>query len=133
MSPPAGVAEFLALPNTAVMGCLRPDGYPMTVVTWYDWDGERGGQVLINMNVKRKRVAWIRADPRVSLTVFDEDWYRHVSFTGDVVTIQDDPDLTDIDRLAQRYTGRQFGDRNAKRVSMWITPRAWHVWELDRT
>ena len=130
MNAPAGVSEFLALPNAAVMGCNRPDGYPMTVVTWYDWDGEK---VLVNMDQRRKRVAWIRADPRVSLTAFTNDWYTHVSFTGDVVSIDDDPDLADIDRLARRYTGRPFGNRNAKRVSMWITPRVWHVWELGET
>lgn len=129
MTPPAGVAEFLALPNTAVMGCIRPDGYPMTVVTWYDWDGQR---VLINMDKRRKRVAWIRADPRVSMTVFDEDWYRHVSFTGDVISTYEDEDLADIDRLARRYTEKAFRNRTAERVSMWIKPRTWHTWELDR-
>lgn len=129
MSLPPGVADFLALPNTAVMGCIRPDGYPMTVVTWYDWDGEK---VLINMDQRRKRVAWIHDNPRVSLTVFDEDWYRHVSFTGDVVSTHEDKDLADIDRLAMRYGGQRFRIRDAKRVSMWIKPRLWHTWELDR-
>jgi hypothetical protein len=101
----------------------------MTVVTWYDWDVE---QVLVNMDQKRSRLTWMRANPRVSLTVFDEDWYAHVSFTGDVVSIRDDAHLTDIDRLALRFTGKPFWNRRAKRVSAWVMPRAWHVWELDR-
>jgi len=126
---PPGVDEFLHQPNAAVIASIRPDGYPMTVVTWYDWDGE---QVLVNMARERSRLGWMRADPRVSMTVFDEDWYRHVSFSGDVVSFRDDPDLADIDRLATRYNGKPYWNRNADRVSAWIKPRAWHVWELDR-
>ena len=129
MTQPAAIDEFLRRPNPAVMGCVRPDGYPMTVVTWYDWDGE---QILVNMDRKRSRLAWIRANPRVSLTVFGEDWYAHVSFTGDVMRFEDDPQLHGIDQLARRYTGKPFWNRNARRVNAWIKPRAWHVWELDR-
>ena len=109
------------------MGCVRPDGYPMTVVTWYDWDD---GRVLINMDEKRSRVEWIRKNPKVSFTVFDDDWYRHVSFTGDVISMHEDPDLIDIDRLSVRYTGKPFRNRKARRISAWIKPRVWHVWEL---
>jgi len=101
----------------------------MTVVTWYDWED---GRVLVNMDRRRSRLRWMRDNPRVSLTVFDDDWYRHVSFTGDVVSFHDDSDLADIDRLAMRYNGKPFWNRSAKRVSAWIEPRAWHVWELDR-
>ena len=61
-----------------------------------------------------------------------EDWYAHVSFAGDVIRLEDDPQLQGIDQLARRYTGKPFWNRNAKRVNAWIEPRAWHVWELDR-
>jgi PPOX class probable F420-dependent enzyme len=128
VTAPREVDEFLRRPNAAVIASIRPDGYPMTVVTWYDWDGE---QVLVNMARERSRLGWMRRNPRVSLTVFDDDWYRHVSFRGDVVSFREDSDLADIDRLALRYTGKPFWNRNAKRVSASIEPRAWHVWELD--
>jgi PPOX class probable F420-dependent enzyme len=126
---PPEVDAFLRRPNAAVIATIRPDGYPMTVVTWYDWDGER---VLVNMARERHRLGWMRADPRVSMTVFDNDWYRHVSLTGDAVSFHEDADLADIDRLATRYNGKPYWNRNANRVSAWIKPRAWHVWELDR-
>lgn len=98
----------------------------MTVATWYDWED---GRILVNMDERRRRLAWIRRDPKVSLTVFDDDWYRHVSLRGLVVTIVDDANLHDIDRLARRYTGRPFRSRTAKRVSAWIEPRGWHGWD----
>ena len=123
---PAPVDTFLRKPNTAVIGFVRPDGYPMTVVTWYDWED---GRVLVNMNEARKRLSWIRDNPKVSLTVFDDDWYRHVSLYGVIVEFREDIGLADIDRLAVRYTGRPFGDRTGRRVSAWIEPRGWHGWD----
>jgi len=123
---PPDVEEFLSLPNAAIIATIRPDGFPMTVATWYDWDG---GRLLVNMDAKRARLRWMRANPKVSLTIFDEDWYRHVSVYGTVVEIRDDEDLAGMDRLAQRYTGKPFRNRRAHRVSAWIEPAGWHGWD----
>gem|GEM_PF-166578 len=62
--PPA-VVGFLKRPNPAVIACVRPDGYPMTVATWYDWDD---GLILVNMHESRSRLRWLRANPKASLT-----------------------------------------------------------------
>ncbi len=123
---PPQVEDFLKQPNAAVIATIRPDGFPMTVVTWYDWEDRR---ILVNMHEGRRRLGWMRANPKVSLTVFDGDWYRHVSIFGLVRTILDDARLADIDRLARRYTGQPFKTRNAKRVSVWIEPIGWHGWD----
>ncbi|TMB87582.1 MAG: PPOX class F420-dependent oxidoreductase [Chloroflexi bacterium] len=123
--PPA-VDHFLKLPNPAVIACVRPDGFPMSVATWYDW---QDGRILVNMHESRSRLRWMRANPKVSLTVLGEDWYRHVSLFGLVVSIADDTTLADIDRLSRRYTGRPFSKRTAKRVSAWIEPHGWHGWD----
>jgi PPOX class probable F420-dependent enzyme len=126
MPPPPEVDAFLTLPNPAVVATLRPDGSPHSVATWYDWDGEL---VLLNMADTRRRLAFMRADPRVSLTVLDhESWYSHVSLQGVIVRIEDDVELADIDRLALRYTGRPFRNRDGRRVSAWLQPRLWHEW-----
>jgi PPOX class probable F420-dependent enzyme len=125
---PAEVDEFLALPNPAVVGTLRPDGSPHTVPTWYDWEA---GRVLLNMEDSRLRLGYMRRDPRVALTVLGGDgdgWYRHVSLLGRVVSIEDDGELADIDRLALRYTGKPFRTRDKPRVSAWLEPERWHGW-----
>jgi PPOX class probable F420-dependent enzyme len=122
---PPEVVAFLAEPNPAIIATIRPDGFPMTVMTWYDWDD---GRVLVNMDAKRARLRWMRADPRVSMTIFDNDWYRHVSIWGTVVELKD-PDLAGMDRLATRYTGQPFRNRNAHRVSAWIELAGWHGWD----
>jgi PPOX class probable F420-dependent enzyme len=123
---PDAVSEFLAHPNPAVIGTLRPDGSPHTVATWYDWEE---GLVLVNMDRSRLRLKFLQKSPHFSLTVLDHrSWYRHVSLLGHVVSIADDTDLVDIDRLSVRYTGRPFARREAKRVSAWLQPERWHGW-----
>ena len=123
---PHELDEFLRRPNPAVVATLRRDGSPHTAATWYDWDGRR---VLLNMDESRLRLCHMRRDPRVALTALaEESWYSHVSLLGRIVSIEDDPDLVDIDRLARRYTGREFRTRGARRVSAWLEPDRWHSW-----
>lgn len=124
---PPEVLEFLAKPNPAVVASVRPDGSPHSVPTWYDI--EPSGLLLLNMDATRLRLSFIRREPRVSLTVLDAaTWYTHVSLLGRIVQIDDDPDLVDIDRLARRYTGNPFRNREARRVSAWLEPDRWHRW-----
>ena len=123
---PTQVEAFLKKPNAAVIATVRPDGFPMTVATWYDWDD---GRLLVNMHAGRARLGWMRRNPKVSLTVFDGDWYRHVSLYGTVVEIEDDADLAGIDRLALRYTGKPFRNRRAHRINAWMEPAGWHGWD----
>jgi PPOX class probable F420-dependent enzyme len=123
---PPEVDAFLSRANPAVVATLRPDGSPHTVPTWYDWEN---GRVLLNMDESRLRLRFLRRDPRASLTVLeDASWYRHVSLMGRVVSIEEDEDLEDIDRLARRYTGNAFRRRDSRRVSAWLEPERWHGW-----
>jgi hypothetical protein len=85
--------------------------------------------VLVNMDEGRKRLQHMREDPRVTLTVLDEtDWHTHVSIIGRVTEMRDDDGLTDIDRLAHRYLGRDYPQRDRRRVSAWIDIDRWHGW-----
>lgn len=123
---PAEVDEFLRRPNPAVVVSLRSDGSPHSVATWYDWEA---GRVLLNMAASRLRLGLMRNDPRVALTVLDgESWYRQVSLFGRVVSVEEDAELHDIDRLAQRYTGQPFGNRGQRRFSAWVAVERWHGW-----
>lgn len=123
---PAEIDRMLAKPNPSVIGTVRPDGQPVTVPTWYLWEG---GRILVNMDEGRKRLDYMRADPRVTVTVMDADqWYTHVTFLGRVAELRDDPDLVDIDRLARHYTGERYVNRDRGRVSAWIDVYRWHGW-----
>ena len=123
---PPEVEAFLARPNAAVVATLRPDGSPHTVPTWYDWED---GRALLNMDESRLRLRFLRRDPSAALTVMEDgNWYRHVSLIGRVVSIEEDADLADIDRLARRYTGNAFRRRDSTRFSAWLEPERWHGW-----
>lgn len=126
---PPEIDAFLRRPNPAVIASLRPDGSPHTVATWYDWED---GLVLVNMDESRLRLRHLRRDPRASLTALGADsWYAHVSLICRVARFVDDDDFADIDRLALRYTGNPFRNRDQRRVSAWIEPDLWHAWGLD--
>jgi len=67
--------SLLAQPNPAVIVVVRPDGQPVSVATWYLLEDD--GRILVNMDGGRKRLAYMRHEPRVSLTVLDENaWAR---------------------------------------------------------
>ena len=125
-SLPEDVRALLAKPNPAVIATVRADGQPVSVATWYLLAGDR---LLVNMDEGRKRLDYLRQDPRVSLTALDESsWYTHVSVQGRVVEFRDDPDLADIDRLSRHYGGEAYRNRDRRRVSAWIEVDSWHGW-----
>ena len=124
---PEKTRQLLAKPNPAVITSLRADGQPVSVATWYLLEDD--GRVLVNMDEGRKRLDYLRSDPRVSLTALAEgDWYTHVSLQGRVVEMKDDEGLVDIDRLSQHYRGRPYDNRRRRRVSAWIEIDRWHGW-----
>lgn len=123
---PSHVVEKLHRPNPCTISTLRSDGQPVSVATWYLLDGER---LLVNMDHTRVRLQHVRNDPRVSLTILDqESWYNHVSIIGRVVETSDDDDLVVIDRMAQHYLGHPYAQRDSPRVNAWIEIERWHGW-----
>jgi PPOX class probable F420-dependent enzyme len=124
---PDDLVQLLSRPLPAVMATLAADGRPVTVATWYLL--EEDGTVLLNLDAGRARLKHLRRDPRVSLTALAEgDWYTHVSVQGHVVSIADDVDLVDIDRLSRHYTGNEYANRERPRVSARVEIDRWHGW-----
>ncbi|PWI05842.1 PPOX class F420-dependent oxidoreductase [Streptomyces sp. NWU339] len=123
---PSEADDLLRRPNPCVMATLRSDGTPVSTPTWYVWED---GRALISLDEGRVRLKHLRRDPRVTLTVLDEDnWYTHVTLIGRVVELKDDEGLADIDRLSRHYTGNPYPNRARARVSAWIEVDRWHGW-----
>lgn len=123
---PAELEEMLSRPNPAVVATVRPDGQPVSVATWYAYEN---GRVLLSMDAERKRLEYLRNDPRISLTVLNgDDWYSHVSLQGKVTEFADDTDLAGADRLSELYTGHAYPTRDRPRVNAWVTVDSWHTW-----
>jgi len=123
---PAAVQSFLAQPNIAVVATMMPSGFPHTAATWYDWED---GRVLLNMDESRRRLEYMRLNPKVAVTAMQEDnWSMQVSLMGRVVSIAPDTSMRDIDRLAVRYTGEPFQRRGQHRWSAWVEVDTWYGW-----
>jgi PPOX class probable F420-dependent enzyme len=126
---PDEVRALLAEPRPAVIATVRTDGQPVTVATWYLLEGEK---ILVNLDHSRIRLQHLRADPRVAMTVLDENWYTHVSIVGHVVEIVADDDMAGIDRIATHYTGKPYPNRESARVNVWVEIDRWHSWGAAR-
>jgi PPOX class probable F420-dependent enzyme len=64
-------AEMLrAGKHFGVVGTIGADGRPQTSVVWVDWDGEN---VVFNTTNKRAKGRNLRRNPRVSISVWDND------------------------------------------------------------
>src|ERR1044071_7792201 len=102
---PDELDAVLAKANPAIIGSVQPNGAPNTVATWYVWED---GRALVNMAESRRRLDYLRQEPRVSLTVLDGDsWYRHITLHGRI-TLEDDTNLEVIDRLSKHYMGDAY-------------------------
>ena len=124
---PPRIVDMLRRPNPAVMATVDGDGRPVTVATWYLL--EEDGRLMLGLDATRARLKHMRADPRVSLTALSEaSWYTQVSLQGRVVSIVDDVDLRDIDRLSRHYTGNAYPDRERPRVTAHVEVDRWHAW-----
>lgn len=120
------VREFLRRPAPAVVGTIGTHGQPVTAATWYLLQDD--DTILMNLRADRVRIRHLRADPRVSLTVLGESWYQHISLQGRVTDIHTDPDLSEIDRIAQHYTDEAYTARDMERVSIIVTIDRWFGW-----
>ena len=126
---PSELQTLLSKPNPAVMATLNRDGDPVSVATWYLWED---GRALVNMDQGRKRLEYLRNEPRVSLTVLDgESWYRHITLHGRI-SLEDDTDLKQIDRISTHYMGNPYSQRDRGRVNGWIEVESWHAWNGGR-
>jgi len=123
---PPELEQFLAAPRIAVLATVRGDGTPATTACWYDLEV---GKVLITMYASAHRLPNIRHNPRVAMTIVGEDPYQHVSLSGGVVEMWDDPDLMVMDRLSMRYTGEPWPEREPC-VSMLVEIDRWHTYGL---
>lgn len=111
-------------PIVATLATLMPDGSPQLTPVWFDREGE-----LIRVNTNRSRAKFrnMSARPKVALTVFDpDDIYRHLQIRGEVVSFTEQGAREHIDRLARKYTHRDFRELlpGEVRVTFKIRPSA---------
>jgi PPOX class probable F420-dependent enzyme len=97
--------ELLKGLNFGVIATVGTDGRPQTSVVWVDTDGEN---VLVNTTNWRAKGRNLRANPRVSISVWDhEDPYKYFEVEGPV-ELDETGANEHISELSRRYEDRDF-------------------------
>lgn len=111
---PDEVRALLAAPNYVHLSTLRRDGSPRNHVVWVGLEGDR---ILICTSDATWKAKDMRRDPRVALSVHDNnDPYRMAAVQGRVVEIRPDEGCRLMDPISIKYTGGPFPSRGADRV-----------------
>lgn len=118
------VRRFLERPNLAVLATIGASGAPQATPVWFMVED---GRILINTSRGRAKLANMRRNPRVAVTIVDrDDPYTWVQIRGRVVAFDREHGARDIDRLSLRYRNRHYvyppTDRPEHRVTVLIEP-----------
>lgn len=96
----------------AALVTVLPDGQPQITPIWYNWEGD---YVLLNTMKGFRKERNMRANPKVTLLVYDpEQPLRSIEIRGIVVEMSEEGALDHLDCLTQKYLrkpgARFFGD-----------------------
>ena len=95
----------------AHLATLMPDGSPQVTPVWFDYDGT---YILISTLLDRVKGRNVTRDPRVSVEIMDPaNPGRYVQIRGRVVELDEANAMTQVHKLARKYTGEDF---------QWIQP-----------
>jgi PPOX class probable F420-dependent enzyme len=115
--------ELASGPNYGVLTTMMPGGNLQNHYIWVGTDGER---LVVNTEVHRQKFKNLERDPRVTLTIRDEqDPYRYAEARGEVVeTVRGQEARDHIDELSEKYHGAPYdpNDIKSERVMLWIVP-----------
>lgn len=109
--------------NYGSISTMLSSGNVQTQLIWVHTDGER---VVVNTEVHRQKFKNVQRDPRVTLTIRNEqDPYHYAEVRGRVVETVTGPEArAHIDQLSQKYHGQDYNpdDIKSERVMLWIVP-----------
>lgn len=105
------VRRLLERPNFAHLATVLPDGAPHVVPVWVGLEGERVAFFTQPASRKARNLA---RDGRIGLSLTDlENPYASAWIRGRVAeTLEGEPALEIIDRIAVKYTGNPFPMRS---------------------
>lgn len=113
--------ESTALVHVATVG---PSGEPQNNPVWFGWDGEH---VKISQTKTRQKHKNLGREPRIALSIVDpENHLRYIEIRGEVVRVEEDPNIDFISSMAKKYLGldrypyHQPGD---ERIVLYVEPR----------
>jgi len=112
ISLPEDLKAVIDARNFAHLVTLDPDGTPQASAMWIMRDGD---QIVFNTARGRRKWRNINSDPRVAVSISPADKpYENWSIQGQVAEMRTSDGVAVIDRLAQKYIGRE--------KYPWLTP-----------
>ncbi len=114
--------KLIEAKNFAHLATLRRDGSPHVAPVWVDRDGDI---ILVNTAVGRVKQKNTINDPRVGLSITDQNNpYERVEIRGRVVSQTREGAEEHIDKLANKYTGKKYqkSSPDEKRIIIKIEP-----------
>ncbi|HXP48760.1 MAG TPA: PPOX class F420-dependent oxidoreductase [Bacteroidia bacterium] len=121
------IVKFFRGNNFAFLGTLNKDGSPQVTPTWIDIAKDEG-QELILINTARDRLKQknVSRDPRVSISVVDEENpYSMITIKGRVVDQTTKGADEQLDKLTKRYLNTERHSAHSsdvKRIILKIKP-----------
>ena len=119
------VAQLLRRKNFAYLSTLMKDGSPQVTPTWVDLD-EDGNNILINTAEGRIKQKNVSRDPRVAISISDQNNpYDMATIRGTVTEKIKEGADEHADRLAKKYMGLDkypYHSPDEKRVILKIKP-----------
>jgi len=89
--------------NFGHLATIMPDGSPQVTPVWVDIDGDK---ILVNTEEGRAKPRNVARDPRVSISITDQQVpYRAAFIRGKVTEVRKEGAKEHIDFLAKKYTG----------------------------
>lgn len=115
---PVPASFFPLLESTALahLATIGQDGAPQVNPIWFLWRGNE--TVQFGVKDGTVKLANFRRDPRIALSIVDSENPGHyIELRGEVISIELYTDLSLVNELARKYTGKDFaGARSASRV-----------------
>lgn len=129
--------KFLAGTHVAALSVARPDGPPLTVPVWYQY--EPGGEVRVQTGPETLKCQLARAAGEFSLLVQDDEPpYRYVSVSGPIVAIDPETSWADVESMARRYLDGEalagyltMKESQPPMVTLRMLPNRWRSTDLS--
>ncbi len=98
-----GVRALFEGKNFGHLATIMPDGSPQVSVVWVDVEGDN---ILVNTSDGRIKTRNVRRDPRVAISIYDQDApYKSAAIRGEVVEVRTEGAVENIHKLAKKYVG----------------------------
>ena len=109
--------------NFGFLATIMPDGSPHAAPVWIDRDGN---MILVNTAGGRVKQRNVTRDPRVAISIADQDNpYEKVAIRGRVISQTTEGADQHIDKLAKKYIGKDkypWRTKGERRIIMSIEP-----------